>query len=94
MIQVSARELRHKLSEYLARVDAGERFEVTLRGRPIAQVGPLEPPRNHLELLIAEGKVTPAATPNTGPLPKRYPARSGRPTATEELLAERRSDPR
>ena len=93
MVQVTARELRHKLSEYLARVDAGERFEVTLRGRPIAQVGPLVPARSTLERLIADGKVTPATIPNTGSLPKRYPARPGR-TATEELLAERRSDPR
>jgi antitoxin (DNA-binding transcriptional repressor) of toxin-antitoxin stability system len=59
MVQVSARELRHGLSEHLARVDAGELSKVTLRGRAIGQLGP-----------------------------------SGRPTAMEELLAERRSDPR
>ena len=42
MTQVGARELRHKLSEYLARVDGGERFEVTVSGRPVAQLVPLD----------------------------------------------------
>lgn len=94
MSQVGARELRHRLSEYLARVDAGERFEVTLRGRSVGRLVPLEPPRTTLERLIAEGKVTPAKVGNTTPLPARRPATPGRPTATEELLAERRSDSR
>lgn len=92
MTPVSARELRHRLSEYLARVAAGERFEVTLRGRPIAAIGPVEQPRRDMERLVAEGKVTPAAIPNRGPLPQRHPAIPGRRTATDELLAERRSD--
>jgi prevent-host-death family protein len=94
MTEVSARELRHRLSEYLARVDAGERFEVTLRGRPVGQLMPLDRSEGLIDRLIREGKVTPARVPNTTPLPPRSPAIQGRPTATEELLAERRSDPR
>jgi prevent-host-death family protein len=94
MTQVGARELRHRLSEYLARVDAGERFEVTLRGRPVGQLGPVDASEGIIARLIREGKVTPAKVPNTTPMPERYPAIPGRPTATEELLAERRSDPR
>lgn len=94
MIQVSARELRHNLSEYLARVDAGERFEVTLRGRTVGQLAPLDRSESVIERLIREGKITPAIDPDTTRLPPRVPARPGVPTATEELLAERRSDPR
>ncbi len=94
MTQVSARELRHRLSEYLARVDAGERFEVTLRGRPVGQLGPVDASEGIIARLIREGRITPAKVPNTTPMPRHYPSIPGRLTATEELLAERRSDPR
>jgi prevent-host-death family protein len=94
MVQVTARELRHKLSEYLARVDAGERFEVTLRGRTVGQLGPVDRSEGVIARLIREGKATAPVNPDTTTLPRRHPATPGRPTATEELLAERRSDPR
>ena len=94
MTQIGARELRHRLSEYLARVDGGERFEVTVSGRPVAQLAPLDQAPVTIARLIREGKATPPINPDTRTLPKRYPAKPGRPTATEELLAERRSDPR
>jgi prevent-host-death family protein len=94
MIQVSAREFRHRLRSYIERVEAGEGFEVTVHGRPVGRFVPLDPSLTPLERLIAEGKVTPARIPNAGPLPPPHPAIPGRPTATEELLAERRSDPR
>ena len=94
MTQVSARDLRHRLSEYLARVDAGERFEVTLHGRPVGQLSPVDTSEGIIARLIREGKATPPINPDTTNLPKPYPAIPGRLTATEELLAERRSDPR
>lgn len=81
------------MRHYLARVDAGERFEVTLFGRSVAQLAPLEPDRGPLARLIAEGKVTPAENPDTRTMPKPRPSTTGI-TATEALLAERRSDPR
>lgn len=93
MEQVGVRELRHRMRHYLARVDAGERFEVTLFGRSVAQLTPLAPEQTTLARLIAEGKVTPAANPDTRNLPKPRPSTTGI-TATEALLAERRSDPR
>ena len=77
----------------LARADAGERFEVTLFGRPVAQLTPLEPRQATLGRLIAEGKVAPAATGDSGTLPSPMPATTGT-TATEALLAERRGDAR
>lgn len=37
-MNVSVRELKTHLSEYLRRVQAGEEFDVTLRGRPVARL--------------------------------------------------------
>lgn len=43
MISVPISEAKAKLSEYLARVEAGEEIEVTKRGVPIARI--VSPPR-------------------------------------------------
>jgi antitoxin (DNA-binding transcriptional repressor) of toxin-antitoxin stability system len=40
--RVAIRELRRRSRYYLARVVAGEHFEVTVFGRPIADLGPLD----------------------------------------------------
>ena len=40
--RVGVRELRQNLSVYLRRVETGEVFEVTERGRPVATLGPRE----------------------------------------------------
>lgn len=39
--EVGIRELRQNLSVYLARVKDGERFTVTERNRPVAELSPL-----------------------------------------------------
>jgi antitoxin (DNA-binding transcriptional repressor) of toxin-antitoxin stability system len=90
MDQVGMRELRHKLRQYLARVEAGEFFQVTVFGRPVAELRPVQAGKG-LERLIAEGRVTPALTPNTSNLPPLARVTSGT-TATEALLAERSGD--
>jgi prevent-host-death family protein len=56
MTQVGVRELRQRASELLRRVEAGETFEVTDRGRPIAVLAPL-PDRGPLERLRAAGEL-------------------------------------
>lgn len=60
-MNVSVRELKNRLSEHLARVRRGERLVVTLRGRPIAEVGPPRegslPPEERLARLVEEGDV-------------------------------------
>ena len=43
-MDVSVRDLKNGLSEHLARVRRGERLTVTLRGRPIAEIGPAVAP--------------------------------------------------
>jgi antitoxin (DNA-binding transcriptional repressor) of toxin-antitoxin stability system len=87
------RELRHHLREYLSRVEAGERFEVTVFNRSVAELGPVPASQSSLEQLIAEGRVTPPLKNQTMELPEPYPVTTGT-TATEALLAERRSDAR
>jgi prevent-host-death family protein len=58
--QVGVRELRQNLSQYLRRVSAGERFEVTERNLPVAILAPLPGQSTALERLIAAGRVVPA----------------------------------
>lgn len=93
MEQIGARELRHRLREYLARVNGGERFEVTLFGRPVAHLGPPTPSRTTLARMIEDGRITPASHPDTSSLPSAVASTTGV-SATETLLAERRGDAR
>lgn len=58
--QVGIRELRQNLSQYVRRVTAGERFEVTERNLPVAILAPLPGRSSALERLIASGRVSPA----------------------------------
>ena len=93
MDQIGMRELRHRLRQYLARVEAGARYEVTVFGRPVAQLGPVAVTRPTLARLIEEGRVTPALNPDTSRLPPLIAPTNGT-GATSALLAERRGDPR
>jgi prevent-host-death family protein len=55
MDQIGVRELRQNASRYLARVERGENFEITDRGRPVARLVPI---RSDLwERLLASGQV-------------------------------------
>jgi prevent-host-death family protein len=42
MGEVSARDLRNHMASVLRRAEAGERMQVTVSRRPVAQLGPLE----------------------------------------------------
>ena len=42
MADLRARELRNDLSQVLRRVQAGEHLRVTLRGRPVARLVPVD----------------------------------------------------
>ena len=59
MTRVGIRELRQQASALLRRVESGERFEITDRGRPIAVLGPLMNQRP-LVRLRASGDITEA----------------------------------
>jgi prevent-host-death family protein len=55
MERVGVRELRQRASEILRRVEAGESFEVTDRGRPVAMLVKIR--RTGLAKLEAEGRL-------------------------------------
>lgn len=81
MNTIGVRELRQRASEYLRRVEAGESFEVTARGRPVARLVPIR--RGGLAQLIAEGRVRLAKGDLLAHEP--MPAKPGRPLPSEVL---------
>jgi prevent-host-death family protein len=64
---VGVAELRQNLSQYLRRVENGERLLVTDRNRPVAELGPPATTGAALDRLIAEGRV---ARPVRASLPR------------------------
>jgi prevent-host-death family protein len=88
--RLGVRAMRQNLSVYLRRVGAGETFEVTARGRPVAVLAPIEGGRMPIERLVASGR---ASVPEgdlleLGPPPKAsHSRRLSR--ALRELRAER-----
>lgn len=63
--------MKAQLSSVLRDVEGGETVRVTSRGRPVADIVPMESalPDDPMEKLIAEGRVTPPSAP----LPKNPP---------------------
>ena len=57
-MSVGIAELRQNLSQYLRRVEQGERLLVTDRNRPVAELGPPPSTGAALDRLIAEGRVS------------------------------------
>ncbi len=81
MATVGVRELKSQLSEYLRRVQAGQRLTVTDRGRAIAILGPVEqaPTLDWAHAMVAKGQARWAGGKPLG-LKVRVPSR-GRPTS-------------
>jgi antitoxin (DNA-binding transcriptional repressor) of toxin-antitoxin stability system len=87
--RVGVRELRQNLSVYLRRVEQGETFEVTDRGRPVARLGRLPGQEmSVLDRLIAGGRARPAKREFSGFHPVLEPLPGGR-SLTDILLAMR-----
>jgi prevent-host-death family protein len=57
MSKIGVRELRQNASAYLARVEEGETFEVTVRGRPVAKLVPMG--ESWWDRLVEQGHVRP-----------------------------------
>ncbi len=57
MKTIAQRDLRNGISDILRRAEAGERFVVTVGGRPVAELGPHDRrrwvPRERLEAILA-----------------------------------------
>jgi prevent-host-death family protein len=56
------RELRGRLTSLVRRAGSGERIIITIAGRPVAQLGPVEPADTQVSIddLVARGLVEPA----------------------------------
>ena len=66
MERVGTRELRGDLSALVRRAGAGERIVVTVDGRPVAQLGPVEPSDGAVTIddLVARGLLQAACRPD------------------------------
>lgn len=90
--RVGVRELRQNLSRWLRRVENGESFEVTDRGRPVAELRPVvRDPDGLIARLVREGRVARVGVGNLADLPPPPPVPPGsRPLS--EILDELRED--
>jgi prevent-host-death family protein len=72
---IGVRELRNNVAAVLRRARAGERVVVTVDGRPVAQVGPLQPAWSGASLwdLAAAGLIEPPRRPDRPPDPAPLP---------------------
>lgn len=75
MEQVGIRELRAHLAAAVRQAGAGSRVVVTIDGRPVAQLGPLQPTgAPGLEELAAAGLVDPPRRADRPPVPQALDA--------------------
>lgn len=88
--QVGVRELRQNLSVHLRRVKAGQVLEVTERGVPVAQLGPLPRREDPLALLEAAGLLVQRPTKRLEDLPP--PLRLPKGISISKILDELRED--
>lgn len=95
MEQINVSQLQHNCTELLQRANAGESFEVTRHGEPLAVLGPLPEEDDPLERLIARGVINggviglSASLEKHPPLPASPP---GTPTLSERLAELRRDE--
>jgi prevent-host-death family protein len=83
MERIGVRELRQHASRWLRRVVAGESFEVTDRGRPVALLVPV-PDDEGLEALVAAGRAR-LAEGHLSDLGPPLPPKRGAPRPSEVL---------
>jgi len=86
-MDVGIRDLKARLSDYLARVARGEVITVTSRGRRVAQIVPV-PGRDSLERGLAEGWITRGVDRPPEPVVRHRPL-ADTPTTTELISQDR-----
>lgn len=90
--RVGVRELRQNLSKWLRRVENGESFEVTDRGRAVAELKPLARQGEGLiARLVAEGRIVRVGKGSLADLPPPPPRPPGMPSPSR-ILDELRED--
>jgi prevent-host-death family protein len=85
--RVGVRELRQNLSRWLRRVEDGESFEVTERGRPIAILAPIGGEIPAVRRLAAQGRL---AHVGVGLAKLRLPTEEGCMSISDALEEQRR----
>ena len=87
MLRVGIRELRNDVAAVVRRAAAGERVVVTVDGRPVAQLGPLEPTTEvTIDDLVATGLLRAPSRPRPDdPEPEDTPVDARTASAIEEL---------
>jgi antitoxin (DNA-binding transcriptional repressor) of toxin-antitoxin stability system len=85
---VGIRELRASLAEAVRCAEAGERTVVTVGGRPVAQIGPLDADAPDLERLIGSGSVIPPRRTSEWRSPEPVPVWAG--VRLDQILRELR----
>jgi len=92
MTEVSVRELRNNLTQYLRRIEQGERVIVTRRGKPIATIEPCPARNDDLEAaiwrMVREGKASWSGKKFTPAMP-RFGLRGEGPTLSEMIIEDR-----
>jgi prevent-host-death family protein len=91
MERVGLRELNQNASRVIARVRAGVIVEVTVRGKPVARLVPIEPRSGLLERMIREGRATPATA--TGPIPMPPDLGDSDVNVADEIVRMREEEP-
>lgn len=93
--RVTLRELLHNSRQVLARVEAGERVELTRRGRVVAVLTAPDPAELAMDQLVQAGQLRPGWRDRQARLRQallRSPVRTaapGLPTSTAALLSDR-----
>jgi prevent-host-death family protein len=79
MTTIPVQDLKQNLAAWLARVAAGERFTITRRNRPVAELAPVAVPGVHTGERFGRGRL----------LPLGFSVPTG---AVDRVIAEDRSD--
>jgi prevent-host-death family protein len=93
-MEVSVREIKNRLSEYLRRVQAGEEIVITSRGRPIARLAPPAARSEDAEAeAIARLRAQPWIRPGSGGKlqapERRIPTPPGEPLISDLVMRDR-----
>jgi antitoxin (DNA-binding transcriptional repressor) of toxin-antitoxin stability system len=86
--QLGIREMRSQAASLVRRAGAGERIVITVGGRAMAQLGPLESPPGELTIedLGVRGLIVPARRTDRPPPDERIDLRTG--TRLDRILRE------
>jgi prevent-host-death family protein len=94
MVTVGIRNLKDRLSSYLAMVKKGETIVVTDRGKEVARIVPTGPDEEELpewyKKLVAEGKITDKGRLRVADIPPGIPMTPGDKSIVDYVLEQRR----